>query len=168
MRDFDTSVVTGLYQDVDHGHGFPRDHEFLRLRGHVFVDKRHVVAVGLLLERHRAARGFDLALEVRQWNNARITFGRAQRYRFVKDVARQNFLIANRCANNAALLRETTAALDVELMFVAQATHQPTTRARNLRRIERQLLILRDREINRTQIRQPRRRTVFAATTTDA
>ena len=65
-------------------------------------------------------------------------------------------------------LREALAALHVELVLVAQAAHQAPARARDLRRIERELLVLRDLQVHRAQLGQPRRRAVLAAAAADA
>ena len=58
-------------------------------------------------------------------------------------------------------LREALPALHVELVLVAQAAHQPPARAGDLRRVERQPLVLRDAEVDRAQLGQPRRRAVL-------
>ena len=71
-------------------------------------------------------------------------------------------------ANDLSFLRKALAALHVELVLVAQAAHQAPARAGDLRRIERQPLILRDAEVHRAQLGQPRRRAVLAAAAADA
>ena len=53
-------------------------------------------------------------------------------------------------------------------MFVAQAAHEATTGTTDLRRVERQLLILCHAEVHRAQIRQPRGRAILPPATTDA
>src|SRR5207249_1343349 len=76
--------------------------------------------------------------------------------------------LAARGTNRAAFFWEPLAALHVELVLVPQAAHEPPARARDLRRIERQPLILGHAEIHRAQFRQPRRRTVLPAAAADA
>ena len=53
------------------------------------------------------------------------------------------------------LLRESLAALHVELVLVAQAAHQAAARAGDLRWVERQALVLGYAEIHRPQLGQP-------------
>jgi hypothetical protein len=67
-----------------------------------------------------------------------------------------------------ALLRETLAAAHVEVMLVPEAAEQAATPAGNLRRVERQMLILGQGEAHRAQLWQPTGAAVLAAAAADA
>ena len=109
-----------------------------------------------------------LVAQLGERDRAQLAVLAAQRHALAEDVVRDDLLLALRRANDPAFLRKALAALHVELVLVAQAAHQPPARAGDLRRIERQPLILRDAEVHGTQLGQPRRRAVLAAAAADA
>jgi len=65
-------------------------------------------------------------------------------------------------AQHPPLLGEPLARLHVEIVLVAEAAQQPPAAARDLRRVERQVLILGERQAHRAQLRQPARAAVLA------
>src|SRR2546422_4570404 len=65
-------------------------------------------------------------------------------------------------AQRLAFLGEAAPALDVEVVFVAQAAEQPAAPSRDLRGVERQMLILGERQAHRAQLGQPARAAVLA------
>src|SRR5258705_520117 len=86
----------------------------------------------------------------------------------MEDVDADDFFLAECRRHDLSLLRKTLAAMDVDLVLVAQAAHQAAARAGTLRGIEGQPLVLRDAEVPRPQLRQPRSGAVLASATADA
>ena len=111
---------------------------------------------------------FQLGAQIGQGNHATVTVGCAQRDALVEDVAGDHLLLAQRRRQDLPLFREFASTQHVELMLVAQAAHQPTAGPGDLLRIERQLLIFGDAEIDRTQVGEPRRRAVLASAASHA
>src|SRR5690606_1417754 len=66
-------------------------------------------------------------------------------------------------ANPAALAREAAPRLDVRLVLVHQAAHQTAATSADLRRVERQPLVLRELERYRLQLGEPRRAAQLSA-----
>src|SRR5256884_4384910 len=66
-------------------------------------------------------------------------------------------------AQDPALLGEAFARLHVEVVLVAEAAEQAPAAARDLRRVERQVLILGERQAYGPELRQPARAAVLAA-----
>ena len=85
-----------------------------------------------------------------------------------EDVVRDDFLFAALGLDEPTFLRKAFPALHVEFVLVAQAAHQPSARARDLARVEREMLILRYLQVHRAQLGEPRRRAVLATAATDA
>src|SRR6202011_5030320 len=79
------------------------------------------------------------------------------------DVDAHDFFLSDCRRHELAFLRETLATLDVELVLVAQAAHQAPARAGDLRRIERQTLILGNAEIDGSELGEPRRGAILAS-----
>src|SRR5262249_14941945 len=65
-------------------------------------------------------------------------------------------------------LGEALAALHIEFVLVPQAAHESSAGAGNLRRIERQPLVLGDAEVHGSQLGEPGRRAILAAAATHA
>src|SRR5690606_18771007 len=76
--------------------------------------------------------------------------------------------LAERRDEDAPLLGEALAALHVELVLVAQAAHEAAAGARDLERIEREVLVLGDGQVDRAQLGEPGRGAVLAAAAPDA
>src|SRR6185503_14747253 len=110
--------------------------------------------------------GFFLVLT--QGDAAHVALDAAQGDALAKDVHAHDFFFANSGDDDLSFLRKTLAALDVKLVLVAQAAHQPAARPRDLGRVERQPLILRYSEIHGPQLRKPRRRAVLPAAAPDS
>ena len=85
----------------------------------------------------------------------------AQRDALAEDVVRDDFLLAAAGDEDASFLGEALSALHVELVLVAQAAHQPPARAGDLRRVEREPLVLGDAEVHGAQLGEPRGRAVL-------
>jgi hypothetical protein len=98
----------------------------------------------------------DFAVEIGERDRAGFPIARPERDALAKDVDRQNFLFATRSDDDLAFLGKTLSRLHVEVVLVAQTAHQPPARAGDLRRIQRQALILRDTQIHGSKLGQPR------------
>ena len=96
-----------------------------------------------------------LLLELDERQRAHLALDSTQRDALVEDVDAHDFLFAERGGDDLSFLRESLAALDVELVLIAQAAHQAAARAGDLGRVERQPLILGDAEVHRSQLREP-------------
>jgi hypothetical protein len=86
----------------------------------------------------------DLAPKIDQLQGTDLSIDAAERYAIAEDVVGRNLLLSAGGAEDASLFRETAATLHVELVLVAERAHEPATGTRDLRRVERQALILRD------------------------
>src|SRR6185437_6175261 len=75
----------------------------------------------------------------------------------------QHLLLAGRGAKDFSFLGETLSALDVEIVLIMETAEQAAARAGNLRRIEREVLCLRDRQIHGLELGKPAGTAVFAA-----
>src|SRR6185503_16009602 len=96
-----------------------------------------------------------LTIEIRQPHNAHVTLGRTQREVFMKDVDRHELFFTARSGENLSFFRESFSALHIKLVLVTKAAHQPAARAGDLRRVEREPLVLCDAEVDRPELREP-------------
>ena len=85
-----------------------------------------------------------------------------------EDVHRHDLLHADRGPHALPLAGESLAGLDVELVLVLEAAEQPPATARDLRGVEREVLVLGEREIDRPQLGEPGGAAVLPATAPDA
>jgi hypothetical protein len=116
----------------------------------------------------RRGRGVELGAEVAEGHDAQLAVDGAQRHALAEDVVADHLLLALRGGEDAALLGEALALLDVEVVFVAQRTHQAAARAADLRRVQREVLVLGDVQVHRAELGEPGRRAVLAAAAADA
>src|SRR5258708_36336589 len=113
--------------------------------------------------RLRAPEPLPLRLELLERHYARVSRVGAERHGLAEDVHRQHALRPRAGAQQPPLFGEALAGLHVEVVLVTQTAEQPAAAARDLGRIERQVLILVDREADRPQLRQPAGAAVLAA-----
>src|SRR5690606_13989225 len=85
-----------------------------------------------------------------------------------EDVPADHLLLAVRRPERTADLREALLRLHVEFVLVVQAGHQPTAGAGNLRRVERQPLVLRELEGDWLDFRAPQPAAELAAAPAEA
>src|SRR5205085_10792124 len=144
-----------VHNDVDGGRQLT-----LLLDCRANVDRLDFIGHGRQNQRSRS-NGIELDTQLIECDKPHFAIGAAQCHALAKDIVRDNLLLAAAGAQQLSLLREAFALLDIELVLVAEAAHEATARARDLRGIERQALILRDAEIDGTQFRQPGARAVL-------
>jgi hypothetical protein len=118
--------------------------------------------------RHCESDGVGLGAQLGELDRALFTILTAQRHALAKDVVGDDFLFADLRLDDFAFFRKPFAALHVEFVLVPQAAHEAPTRAGNLRRIERQSLVLGHAEVHGAELGQPRRRAILAAAAADA
>src|SRR5260370_30843110 len=104
-----------------------------------------------------------LRLELLERKDPCAPFVPAQRHALAKDVHRQHTLEADAGAEHLAFLGKALAALHVEVVLVMQAAQQPPARARDLRGIEREVLVLCHRQAHRPQLGEPAGAAVLTA-----
>src|SRR5947199_8992784 len=81
----------------------------------------------------------------------------AERYLFREDVHREDLLQPDAGAQRLAFLGEPLAGLHVEIVLVAEAAQQPAAPAGDLRRVEREVLVLGERQTHGPELGQPAR-----------
>ena len=107
----------------------------------------------------------ELDAQILQAEQPHLAIGAAQRDALTKNVVGNHFLVAATGAHDPSLLWKSLTLLNIELVLIAQTAHESTAGAGDLRGIQRQPLIFGDTEIDGSQFRQPRARTILAAAT---
>ena len=85
-----------------------------------------------------------------------------------EDIDRDHLLRTDRCPQRLALLGKPLAGGDVEIVLVLEAAEQPATAAGNLGRVEREMLILGQPEVDRGELLEPGGAAVLPAAAPDA
>jgi len=108
-----------------------------------------------VLDRPRArSSALDLLLQLDQRDDP-APIGAAEEDALAEDVDRDHFFLALCGLQHLAFAREALAGRDVELMLVPQTAEQAATAAGDLRRVEREVLILREGEADGRELAQP-------------
>src|SRR5687768_13132616 len=103
----------------------------------------------------------DLFPELEQGDNAGAVLLAAQEYPLAEDVDRHDLFRADRGLERFAFLGEALPRLHVELVLVLEAAEEPAAAAGDLGGIEREVLVLREREVDRRQLGEPGGAAVF-------
>src|SRR5690606_2544249 len=96
---------------------------------------------GLLSDRLAGHRGY-LGTEVAQRDHPALALLIHQRDHVAPDVDGDHLLRAASCTQNAPLAGKALAGGEVRVVFIGEAAHEPPTRARDLRRVQREILVL--------------------------
>src|SRR6478672_6602170 len=115
-----------------------------RMLGGVLELGRYLVGADLVRRRilffdyryWSVADRFGFALEFGEGDRAHIAFNTAEGDTLPENVDRHHLSFACGRRDDSALLRESLARLNVEIVLIAQAAHQSSARAGDLRRIE--------------------------------
>src|SRR5690606_23733364 len=104
----------------------------------------------------RFLRFRHLRLQLLQTECAAVAALVTQEDAFPPDIHRDHLFPADGRHQGAALAREPLARLDVRIVLVGETAHETPAAAGDLRRIQRQALVLGQLEAHRLQLAQPR------------
>src|SRR5512143_2952583 len=119
--------------------------------------------------RHRVGRrGAHLLVQPVERDDAGAVVLGAQRDAVAEDIHGQHPLGPYGGLQHLPFLGEALAALDIEVVLVVEAAQQPAAGAGDLRRIEREVLVLGDGEVDRPQLGKPAGAAILPAAAADA
>src|SRR5690606_18685515 len=107
-------------------------------------------------------------LQLLESDGAAVSIFVLEQHALAPDVDAHDLLPAARREERLALAREALARLHVAVVFVREAAHQPAAAPGDLRRVEREALVLRELEADGLQLAQPRGAAQLAAAPADA
>src|ERR1051326_1699290 len=106
-------------------------------------------------------RDFRRELLERHYAGVAVASFQAERHGLAEDVDGEHPLGTGGGAQDSTLFGEALARLHVEVVLVAQAAEQAPAPARDLRRVERQVLILGERKTHGAELGRPARAAVL-------
>src|SRR5947208_1546626 len=121
-----------------------------------------------VVSRNLGIRAREFVLQLLEHHDPLVAAIDPDGHGLAEHIHRQHALEPHRGAQHSPLLGEPLARLHVEVVLVAEAAQQPPAPAGDLRRVERQVLILGERQAHRPQLGEPARAAVLPAAAADA